>query len=261
MERSDSFWNGKNMGIIYGVISLAAFIGIWVTISASPKGGKVFANPAEVAEAFIRLAKNGKIYINIWSSLRRSLSGFSLAFCAAIPVAFLMGWYKPIRSIIEPWIKFIKSIPPIAYIPLVIVAQGVGEAAKITVIFIGSFLLMVISIYQGVVGVDNTLLKAATVLGANDFQMFVRVVIPASVPYILVAMRLGMASSLTTLVAAEMTGAQTGLGQMIQEAGMYFQMDVVLLGILLIGVMGFLLDRLISLLERRITAWQETRTV
>jgi NitT/TauT family transport system permease protein len=251
----------KGTSLIYGVISLTAFFGLWIAISVSPNGGKVFASPENVALAFARLTRNGKIFLHIWASLRRSLSGFALAFIFSLPVAFLMGWYKPVRLIIEPWIKFIKAIPPIAYIPLVIVAQGVGEVAKVTVVFIGSFLIQVISIYQGVVGVDNTLLRAARVLGTNDFKIFYRVVIPASFPYILVGARLGLASSLTTLVAAEMTGAQIGLGQMIQEAGMYFQMDVVLLGILLIGVIGFILDRLISFLEGRLTSWQETRTV
>lgn len=252
----------KNISAMYSLISLFAFLALWVIISQpSLKSGKVFASPLEVIDAFMAKTANGEIWVHTAASLSRSLSGFALAFICALPVAFLMGWYKPVRLILEPWVKFIKSIPPIAYIPLIIVAQGVGESAKVTVIFIASFLVMVISIYQGVVSVDYTLIKAAKVLGANDRTIFFKVVIPASVPYILVAMRLGISSALTTLVAAELTGAQVGLGQMIQEASMYFKMDVVLLGIMLIGIIGFSLDKLVALLERRLTSWQEIRQV
>lgn len=250
----------KYTSIMYSCISLFAFIGLWTLISLpSLKSGKVFAPPMKVIDAFIVKIGNGEIWVHIAASLSRALAGFAVAFICAVPVAFLMGWYKPVRLIFEPWVKFIKSIPPIAYIPLIIVAQGVGESAKVTVIFIASFLVMVISIYQGVVNVDYTLIKAARVLGSNDSVIFFKVVIPASIPYILVAMRLGISSALTTLVAAELTGAQVGLGQMIQEASMYFKMDVVLLGIMLIGIIGYLLDKVVAYLERRLTSWQEIR--
>lgn len=243
----------------FSVISLVAFICLWTVISHS-KAHIVFATPTEVWGALVETFDSGKLFVHIGASLSRSLMGFALAFLCSLPISFLMGWYRPCRLILEPWVKFIKSIPPIAYITLIIVAQGVGESAKVTVIFIGSFLVMTINIYQGVKNVDATLIKAAQVLGANDMVIFLKVVLPASLPFILVGMRLGLASSLTTLIAAELTGAQVGLGQMIQEASMYFRMDVVLMGILIIGVIGTILDQTVSWLERRLTSWQETRT-
>jgi NitT/TauT family transport system permease protein len=244
----------------YSLISLIAAIAFWMFVS-STKARVVFAPPSEVFAALANLYKSGKLFAHISASLSRSLTGFGLAFTCALPVAFLLGWYKPLQLIFYPWIKFVKSIPPISYISLVIVAQGVGESAKVTVIFIGSFLVMVINIFQGVQNVDLTLIKAARVLGANDFTIFTKIVIPASLPFILVGMRLGLASSLTTLIAAELTGAQLGLGQMIQEASMYFRMDIVLMGIFIIGIFGTILDQIVSFLERRLTAWQETRTI
>ena len=246
--------------VLYTALSFIIFMALWLFISNS-KAGKIFASPAAVVRTFIAKMEGGVIWVHIFSSLYRALCGFLLAFACSLPVSFLMGWYRPFRLIVEPWIKFVKSIPPIAYIPLVIVAQGIGESAKITVIFIGAFLTMTITIYQGVVGVDNTLIKAARVLGSGDFEIFYRVTIPASLPHILVAMRLGLSASLTTLIAAELTGAQVGLGQMIQEASMYFQMNVVLMGILIIGIIGFTLDRLVAFLERRLTGWQEIRKI
>lgn len=244
----------------YSMISLIGFLGLWIVISHT-KAHTVFATPIEVWNALVEMMESGKLIVHITSSLSRSLTGFILAFICALPVSFLMGWYRPCRLIFEPWVKFVKSIPPIAYITLVIVAQGVGESAKITVIFIGAFLVMVINIYQGVRNVDSTLIKAAQVLGAKDLTIFFQVVLPASLPFILVGMRLGLASSLTTLIAAELTGAQVGLGQMIQEASMYFQMDIVLMGIVIIGLIGTVLDQIVNWLERRLTAWQETRSV
>lgn len=243
---------------VWKFISFALALLIWQLISISKSGGVIFASPLEVIEALISQVQKGKIWTHIGKSLLRVLGGFSFGLIAAIPVAFLMGWYKVFRNIIEPWIQFIRTIPPIAYIPLVIVGAGIGESSKIIVIFIASFLVMVISIYQGVRNVDVTLIKAAKVLGAKDGTIFLKVVVPASLPFILVGIRLGLAASLTTLIASELTGAQVGLGTMIQEASLYFQMDIVLLGIVIIGVIGITLEKFVKFLERRLTAWQET---
>jgi len=138
------------------------------------------------------------------------------------------------------------------------VGAGVGEQAKVIVIFIATFLVLVVTIYQGVCNVDTTLIKAARVLGAKDRDIFFRVVIPASTPFIFTGARLGLSAALTTLVAAELTGASKGLGMMIQKASGYYDMATVLLGIILIGIIGMALEKLVKFLERRLTGWQET---
>jgi NitT/TauT family transport system permease protein len=240
-------------------ISLVTGLLLWVALSAIPSVGAILSNPLTIAKTFVAELASGRLLENSYVSILRVLGGFSLGLLAAIPVAFLMGWYKPVRGLIEPWIQFFRTIPPIALIPLVIVAQGVGEGAKISVIFVATFLVMVISIYQGVRNVDPTLIKAARVLGASDRHIFLEVVVPASFPYILVGVRLGLASAWTTLVAAELTGASKGLGNMIMEAGLYFRMDLIILGIIIIGIIGFAMDKLVLYLERRLTGWQELR--
>ncbi|MGC7871857.1 ABC transporter permease [Desulfosporosinus sp. SYSU MS00001] len=252
------FWD-KIDARVMTVISFIVGILFWAGISSFPQVGAVLVGPGKVAQAFVSELQSGSLYSNISISLFRVLCGFALGLVAAIPVAFLMGWYSLFRNIVEPWIQFFRTIPPIALIPLVIVAFGVGEGAKVTVIFVASFLVMVITIYQGVRNVDPTLIKAAKVLGATDKDIFFEVVVPASFPYILVGVRLGLASALTTLVAAELTGASAGLGDMIEEASIYFRMDLVLLGIVLIGIIGFVLDRGVLFLERKLTGWQEVR--
>lgn len=250
------------MTYVYTFLSLIIALVLWLVISYPGfKSGKVFAPPMKVINAFIDRARTGSIWLHLGASVYRVLVGFILAFICAIPVAFLMGWYKGFREIVQPWLRFIRCIPPLAFIPLVIVGAGVGESAKIIVIFIAAFLVMVISIYGGVVNVDNTLIKAARVLGANDRTIFLKVVIPASLPYIIIAARLGLSASLTTLIAAELTGAQRGLGQMIQEAANYFKMDVVLMGIIIIGIVGLVFELIVGLLERRLTSWQENRKI
>ena len=126
-----------------------------------------------------------------------------------------MAWYDPFRHVVEPWIQFIRNIPPLAYVFLIIAALGVGQVSKVTVIFIAAFLVMVITIYQGVKGVDTTLIKAARVLGAKQKDIFFKITIPASTPFILVAARLGLSTSMTTLMASEIVGGDKGIGMMI----------------------------------------------
>lgn len=248
------------VNLLYVVVSVAVVMLLWHIVSSpGMKSAKVFASPSAVLKAFAAKVRTGKIWEHLGYSVGRVLTGFSLAFVAALPVSFLMGWYEPFRRFFQPWISFLKCIPPLAFIPLVIVGAGVGESAKVIVIFIAAFLVMVITIYGGVVNVDNTLIKAARVLDSNDRTIFFKVVVPASTPYIFTAVRLGLSSSLTTLIAAELTGAQVGLGQMIQEASNYFNMDVVLMGIILIGLVGITFEKVVTFFERRLTAWQEIR--
>ncbi len=252
------FWDRIDHRIMV-LVSLCLGFLVWVLLSQIKEVGVILVSPFKIYKTLMAEAASSRLYVNITASLFRVLSGFALAFLAAVPVAFLMGWYKLIRGLVEPWIQFFRTIPPIALIPLVIVAQGIGEGAKISVIFICTFLVMVITIFQGVCSIDTTMLKAARVLGANDRNIFFNVVVPASTPYIMVALRLGISTGMTTLVAAEMTGATKGLGNMIQEAGLYFRMDLVILGILIIGIIGFILDKVLLFLEKKLTGWQDVR--
>lgn len=250
-----SFWS-KIPHWVWLMISVGVAVALWLLASAA--WPTTFATPVKVWAALIGKATDGSLWVHAWASISRVLTGFGIAFVVAIPTAFLMVWYDPFRHVVEPWIQFIRNIPPLAYVFLIVAALGVSQAGKVTVIFIASFLVMVVTIYQGVKGVDLTLIKAARVLGAKQRDIFFKVTIPASTPFILVAARLGLSTSLTTLMASEIIGGDKGIGMMIQKASGYYQMDVVLMGIILLGVIGICFEKIVKFLERRFTGWQET---
>ncbi|MBQ2927608.1 MAG: ABC transporter permease [Oscillospiraceae bacterium] len=255
MKKKSSFWS-KIPSNVWVLISVGVAILLWIT--ASRLWPMVFATPTKVFAAFMDKASNGTLWGHVWASLSRVLTGFGIAFFVAIPVAFLMAWYEPFCNIVEPWIQFIRNIPPLAYVFLIVAALGIGAASKIAVIFIAAFLVQVVTIYQGVKGVDVTLIKAARVLGASQTDIFFKVTVPASTPFILVAARLGLSTSLTTLMASEIVGGDKGIGMMIQKASGYYQMDTVLMGIILLGIIGICFEKIVKYLERRFTGWQET---
>lgn len=237
--------------------SLLIALLVWQLVSMT-NVGVVIVGPVGVFKALVKTIGNGSLIKNVWASLQRVIYGFLLGSACAIPLAILLGWYKGFRAIVEPWLQFLRTIPPIALCPMVIALFGVGLAAKVAIIFFAVLLVMVITIYQGVKNVDVTLIKAARVLGAKEKDIFFDIIIPASFPFILVGVRLGLAAALSTLIAAELTGAVLGLGNMIQVAASYFDMDIVMLGVVVIGTIGFLLDKLVLFLERKLTGWQET---
>jgi NitT/TauT family transport system permease protein len=168
-----------------------------------------------------------------------------------------MAWYTPVQKIIEPWINFIRNIPALAYAPLLVITFGVGRRPAIILIWICTFMTMSITIYQGIKNIDVTLIKAARVLGANDFDIFVNIICPATVPFIITAVRLGLGAALTTLLAAESTGAQAGIGMRIRSLSNSFESAPMLMYIILLGIIGLALVKLIDIIERKMTGWQE----
>ncbi|UOQ90279.1 ABC transporter permease [Agromyces endophyticus] len=247
---------GRGRTIVLSTISIAAGIGIWWLLSAI---GFRLPSPVEVAVRGWELLIDGTLVTDVVASLTRVLIGFALGTIVAIPVGFLMGWYVTARGLIEPWIQFFRTIPPLAIIPLAIVLLGIGEEPKILVIFLAAFFACVISTFQGVVTVDRTLINAARVLGTNDAGIFARVVVPASVPFILVGMRVGLGASWATLVAAELIAAQVGLGYRMQQAQLYYDLPTIFVGLIVIGVLGLVMDRILLFAEQKLTGWQERR--
>lgn len=246
---------------VWLVLSFMAAMVLWYILSIIPSTSRSFPNVVETLRQIPVMISRGVLFRDIASSLISVISGFALGFVLALPIAILMAWYLPVRNIVEPWIQFIRNIPPLAYVPLIVIAAGVGRKPQIIVITIATFLTMCITIYQGVINIDETLIKAARVLGAKDSDIFVRVIAPASLPFILTAIRLGASVALTTLIAAETTGAMQGLGMRIRSLNSSFETKPMLLYIIIIGIIGISIEKLIKWMERRLTGWQEKREI
>lgn len=246
---------------VWLLLSLLAALALWTLLSVLPTTARSFPNLIVTIQQIKVMFDRGVLLTDIGSSLISVGLGYVIAFVLALPVAILMAWYVPVRNIIQPWILFVRNIPPLAYVPLVVIAAGVGRRPQVIVITIATFLTMCITMYQGVVNIDDTLIRAARVLGAKDRDIFIRVIAPASLPFILTAVRLGASTALTTLIAAESTGAMAGLGMRIRTLNSNFETKPMLLYIIIIGIIGMLVEKLIRFAERKLTGWQEKREV
>ena len=224
------------------LISLAVAVVLWFFLSIGEKTGRCFPFVDKVFAALKTVLEREILWADIKSSMISVLLGFALGFVSSVPVAFLMAWYRPVRYIVEPWIQFIRNIPPLAYVPLVVIGVGVGRVPQVVVIWLATFLTMTITVYQGVRNVDETLIKAARVLGAKDSDLFTKVIFPATTPFILTAVRLGASVALTTLIAAESTGAFAGLGMRIRSFSSSYEVEPMLLYIILIGILGITIE-------------------
>jgi NitT/TauT family transport system permease protein len=241
--------------LLLNILALAAGLLIWDgTVRLGAVG---LPTPVEVLRQAAASIESGQLLRDALASLARVLSGFLLGVALAIPVGFLMGWYPTARALIEPYVQFFRTIPPLAIIPLAIVTMGIGEVPKVFVIFLAAFLTSVVATFQGVVSVDRTLINAARVLGARDATIFRRVVIPASTPFIMVGVRIGLGSAWATVVAAELIAAQSGLGFRMQQGQLYYDLPVIFVSLITIGLLGLVMDRIVIAADRRLTAWQE----
>jgi NitT/TauT family transport system permease protein len=237
------------------ILSVIIFLVAWEILAESTTRFHLMPTPYETALALARLASTGILFENIKASLFRVLSGFTIAFSVAVPLGFLIGWYKTVKELSDPIINLFRVTPPLAFIPLMIIYFGIGELSKIMVITYAAFFVLVVIVYQAVRNVDAVLIKAARVLGAKDRDLFFHVVVPHSVPYIIAGCRVAIGSSWMSVVASELIAAQSGLGYMIEDALRYFDIDVIVGGIIVIGIIGLIMDGIVRYIERRVTVW------
>jgi NitT/TauT family transport system permease protein len=183
--------------------------------------------------------------------------GVTCGIVLAVPVGFVLGWYREIRSFIDPLINFFRALPPIALIPLVIVYFGIGEFAKIVILFYASFFAGVIVMYEGIAQISPIYVRVAKTLGATDREIFLKVIIPLTVPHMLTALRVALGVAWATLVASELIAAQQGLGALIQNASSFFQLDIIYVGIICIGFIALAMDMALRTVARHLVSWQE----
>src|SRR5262245_56208939 len=195
--------------------------------------------------------------MDVLMSTRRVFLGVLCGIALAVPIGFVLGWYKGVRTFIDPLINFFRALPPIALIPLVIVYFGVEETAKTVILFYASFFAGIIVMYEGIAQISPIYVRVARTLGATDGEIFRKVIVPLTVPHILTALRVALGVAWATLVASELIAAQQGLGALIQNAATYFLLDVIYVGIICIGCVALLMDMILRRVSARLLVWQE----
>jgi len=233
-------------------------IGIWYAIAYSGLiNPSLVPTPHHVAWRFWELLTTARLPLDILMSTERVVVGVALGIAAAVPVGFVLGWYRNVRMFIDPLMNFFRALPPIALIPLVIVYFGIGEIAKIVVLFYASFFAGVIVMYEGIAQISPIYVRVSKTLGASDAEIFRKVIVPLTVPHLLTALRVALGVAWATLVASELIAAQQGLGALIQNASSFFQLDIIYVGIICIGLIALAMDLALRAVARRLVAWQE----
>lgn len=240
-----------------GLLSLVVFFGLWeIAARTGMVAALLLPAPSQIATRFWSLLTEpvygSSFYEQFGVSLRRVVTGFLLGSTLGIALGAMMGWSRRVEAAVDPLFELFRPIPPIAWIPLAILWLGIGEAPKIFLICIGSFIPCVINAYTGVRTTDPVLIRAAKSLGAKDRRIFLEVALPSSVPVVVAGLRVALGNSWAILIAAELVAAQSGLGYMMNTARQYLDTDVVIIGMLIIGVTGWTMDFVLRALERRI---------
>lgn len=200
-------------------------------------------------------AFSASLPVHLWVSLTRVLGGFGLAAVLAIPLGILIGRVTLVRQMLDPTIALLRPIPVTAWLPLSMIFFGLGPRSAIFLVFLGAFYPILLNTIFGVKSVDRRLFEAAAMLGCSNAQMFRSVVLPAATPNIFNGLRLGLGFAWILIVVGEMTGVPEGLGAVIMDGRTLSRTDLVITGMLVVGIAGFLSDRLVVLLNNRLLAW------
>jgi NitT/TauT family transport system permease protein len=236
---------------------LAVVVGVWWGIVVATESA-IFPTPGAVVAGTIELARDGTLWEHIGASLMRVGAGFGIAVALAIPLGLWMGWVHGAFVTLNPLFQILRPISPIAWIPIAILWFGVGNASPIYLIFIASVFPMIVQTTSGVHTIEKRYLRAAENFGVSRRKLFLKVVFPATLPEIIVGMRIGLGVAWLVVVAAEMIALRSGLGYLIidsRNAGNRY--DLVIAGMIIIGLIGLMLDGIMRLLESmKIVRWR-----
>ena len=233
------------------LISFAALFLTWHLAATYLVRSVLFPPPASILTKAIELLANGTLVENVFASLKRIASGFLLGSAFGVPIGLAIGSFPLARKLIEPWTEFFRFVPATGMITISVIWFGIGEESKVFLIIYTTIFIVILNTAAGVAAISPNKLRAAQVLGATRWQIFSLVALPATVPFILTGMRLAMANSFTTIVAAELVAAQSGLGVMLWNARMFMLVDDIFVALVTLGILGLLTDRLFRFGIRR----------
>ena len=247
--------------LLWSAISVVCLAVLWAVSSANEWVNPIFwPHPSAVWDQFVTISSEGYRNFTLWEhlgwSLYRILMGFGLGCLVGIPLGFAMGLSNVMRGIFDPLVEFFRPIPPLAFIPLVIIWSGIGERSKILLLFLAAVWIMTLAARAGVSSIRLSKVHAAYTLGASRTQVLRHVILPNALPEIFTGMRVAMGVCWGTVVAAELVAAESGVGFMIMVASTFLSTDIVVMGVVIIGVIGYSIDILMRKLEAKLIPWK-----
>lgn len=252
---------GAGSSMVISIVTSAGILVVWWFVTYMHWIRPLFLPaPMAIYEKFIDCCTEEFGGATLWghtkASLFRVFGAFFLSCATAVPVGIAMGVSRVMRGIFDPPIEFYRPIPPLAYLPLTIIWLGIEDAQKITLIYLAVFAPMALNARAGVRSIPMEQIHMAYSLGANRFQVICQVILKGAMPEILTGMRIGIGFGWTTLVAAEMVAAEAGLGHMVLNAAEFLVTDVVIMGIVVIGVIAYVFDLFMRYVERLVVPWK-----
>lgn len=249
-------------GVVLALAFPVAVLVVWHFATFGRKFSLV-PPPSDVALELYDLAFGGifddaysqTLHIHLLASMSRVYGGFALALAVALPLGLMIGRIPLVRQLLDPTLQLLRPIPVTAWLPLAMIMFGLGPRSAFFLVFLGAFYPILINTIFGVRSVDPRLFEAASMLGCQGSAQFFKVVLPASLPAIFTGLRLGLGFAWVVIVVGEMTGVPTGLGAIIMEARQLSRTEIVICGMVVIGIAGFITDRLVLALGRRLLRW------
>ncbi|MHB8619343.1 MAG: ABC transporter permease [Chloroflexota bacterium] len=252
-------WAGRHPWAV-STLSLLSVVVIWALASALIDSKVLLPSPIAVGTSAVIIARTSfqgaSLWQDVWVSTLRVLTGYLVGVGVGLAIGFVIAMSRVMKAMIDPLIELVRPVPPLAWIPLLVVWFGIGEFPKILLLVMAATPIMAIATAGAIGGVRRDLEMSARSLGASSSQVMLHVVLPASLPGILTGARIATAACWSSLVAVEMIASQSGLGWLIWQASSYLQTAVVFVGILLIAAIALSLDRLLRLLEARLVPWK-----
>ncbi len=239
----------RAVSLLCTLVSIVAGLAVWQL--ASLRVPSLFLpSPLETWEGFLELLDDGTLGTSILASSARILVGWGLGVAVGVPLGIFMGYFRWVRRLFDPYIEFFRFIPPIAFVTLAVIWLGPGEASKVALIFYTTVFIVTLNTIAGTVSVPELRLRAAASLGAGPLTTLRTVIVPSTVPYMVTGARLAMGNSFLTIVSAEIVAAQEGLGALIWNARNYSRTEWVFVGIITLGLLGFVFDRILRIAAR-----------
>lgn len=250
----------RHYSLLWGAISILTTGVIWWAVAKLGVVPSLYLPAPDIVwKQLIRVATDGYMSASLWqhtlASLGRVLIGLFAAILIGVPIGILMGTNRLIKAILDPLLEFYRPIPPLAYLPLLVIWLGIGEFTKITLIFLAILAPIIISTLQGISTVNKSRQFAALSLGATRSQLLWHVTLPSALPHILIGIRIGLGVGWSTLVAAELIAATKGVGFMIQSAAQFLATDIVILGIMVIAIIAFALEIVLRKIQANLAPW------